>query len=367
MNAAARTVWIIDRKSDLRWLVGSVTISYAFVAAHVWSVPVVLLWWAWVIGIDGPHIFATLARTYLDREEWQTRGRVLRAALGWFLAGPLAFALAAGLSSPMPFLAFLALANLWAYWHVVRQHYGFMMLYKRKAGDMAPADNRIDSAFLYVGLIAPFVAFALTHSQARRVLGLSGEPTWERAVAAASWALWGLVVVMLLAHQVARWRRALPVNRAKLLYFAAAIPLSAIVFSPAVATGVDLVAFVFFVTAFHNVQYHAIVWFYARNRYRVPGGVERFGLAARLTRRFGVYALVGIAFTLFYRLAGCALGATPGCSPSPWDRPLAAGLTLSNLAMGFFWGFALHHYYLDQKIWRVGRDTVLKRDLTMSG
>ena len=29
--------------------------------------------------------------------------------------------------------------NLWAYWHVVRQHYGFLVLYQRKAGVQAGA------------------------------------------------------------------------------------------------------------------------------------------------------------------------------------------------------------------------------------
>ncbi len=34
--------------------------------------------------------------------------------------------------------------------------------------------------------------------------------------------------------------------------------------------------------------------------------------------------------------------------------------------VGFVWGFALHHYYLDQKIWRVSRDSGLNRDLKLS-
>jgi hypothetical protein len=44
---------------------------------------------------------------------------------------------------------------------------------------------------------------------------------------------------------------------------------------------------------------------------------------------------------------------------------LSAGLTLSDLGVGFLWGFALHHYYLDQKIWRVRHDDAVSRDLRL--
>jgi hypothetical protein len=259
------------------------------------------------------------------------------------------------------------LANLWAYWHVVRQHYGFMVLYKRKNGDSTRLDDRLDSAVLYVGLVAPFLAFILTHAQARRVLGLPGEPRWEHAAAAACWTAVGAVVALAAVRQVQRRRREETVNVPKLLFWAAALPLSWVAFSPWVAGRADFLAFAVFVTAFHNVQYHAIVWLYHRNRHHAPGADPRAGgLAAALSRRFALYAGAGIAFTLAYRLGGCALGATPGCGAFAMDVEVAAGLTPTHLAYGFFWGFALHHYYLDQKIWRLRRDRGLNRDLGLT-
>jgi hypothetical protein len=45
---------------------------------------------------------------------------------------------------------------------------------------------------------------------------------------------------------------------------------------------------------------------------------------------------------------------------------LGPGLSLRDLASGFIWGFALQHYYLDQKIWRVSRDAGLNKDLKLS-
>ena len=34
---------------------------------------------------------------------------------------------------------FFFIAALWAYYHLVKQHYGFMVLYKKKNNDLAPS------------------------------------------------------------------------------------------------------------------------------------------------------------------------------------------------------------------------------------
>ncbi len=40
------------------------------------------------------------------------------------------------------------LVGVWAYYHVVKQHYGFMVLYKVKNRDLARLDNNLDRLFL---------------------------------------------------------------------------------------------------------------------------------------------------------------------------------------------------------------------------
>jgi len=255
---------------------------------------------------------------------------------------------------------------VWAYWHVVRQHYGLMALYQRKNGDLLPLDRRLDSLTLYVGLLAPFVAFALTHTVARRMLGLAGAPTWEALVARGCWVAVAAVVALCAARQAQRWRAGLGVNGPKLLLMGAALGLSAVLFAPAVVARVDFIMVSAVVTAFHNIQYHGVIWFYHRNRYHAPGApTADFGLAPRVSQRFLVYAACGIAFTLLYRGLGCGFGAHPGCGAFDAGVKLAAGLSVRDLMVGFIWGFALHHYYLDQKIWRVSRDAGLTRDLKL--
>ncbi|WP_164020243.1 hypothetical protein [Pyxidicoccus trucidator] len=365
--APARTGWLVDRRHDLISTVGGVAASFALVGLHVWGgISSLVLWWAWVLALDGPHLFATVSRTYLDAREWQTRRRLLLGSLGWFAAGPLLFGVSALLGTKVPFVVFLTLSSLWAYWHVVRQHYGIMVLYQRKGGESSPLDRRLDSVTLYTGLLAPFVAFAVTHPTARKQLGLVGAPTWEPVVAGACFAVVLALVLLHAARQVQRARTGLRVNGPKLLMMGAALGLTAVVFWPSVSARMDFVMFAVAVTAFHNVQYHGVVWFYHRNRYHAAGvDPAPFGLAPRVSRRFIIYAACGVVFTLLYRGLGCGFGAHPGCGGFDLRMPLAAGLTLRDLVGGFIWGFALHHYYLDQKIWRVSRDAGLNKDLKL--
>ena len=362
----AHSTWIIDARNDTRWLLGGVLVSYALLAAHLGgAISTGALWWIWIVLLDGPHVFATLSRTYLDRRERQERAALLAGSLSWFLAGPAAFALSALVGTPLPFGVFLTLAMLWAYWHVVRQHYGFLALYKRRNGDGDRIDHVLDSALLYGGLLAPFVSFALTQPRARRLLGLAPAPTWERGVSSACFVFAALLVLAFTVRQLVRHRRGLGVNRPKCLFFLAVLPLTAVLFSPWVVARADFGAFFIVVTAYHNVQYHAMVWFYQRKRFRGADPAP-FGLAPRIMARFAGYAACGVAFTLVYRLAGCGAGVYPLCEGLRSARAIAPGLTLSDLVNGALWGFALHHYYLDQKIWRVSRDAGLRRTLDIA-
>jgi hypothetical protein len=366
--APVRAGWLVDRRQDLLSTVGGLGASVVLLGLHLWGgVSSLVLWWAWVLMLDGPHIFATVSRTYLDRRERRTRGRLLLGSLGWFAAGPLCVGLSVAVGRRLPFELFLAAAGIWAYWHVVRQHYGLMSLYQRKNGDTHPVDRRIDSLTLYVGLLLPFVAFSLTHPSARRMLGLGTQPGPELLLTQGCWAAVLAVVALFAARQVQRWRAGVGINGPKVLLLAAALGLSALLFSPPVVARIEFLMVAAVVTAFHNMQYHGIVWFYHRNRYHTPGADRAaFGLAPRISQRFLIYAACGVAFTLLYRGLGCGFGAHPGCGVFDAKVMLGPGISLRDLMVGFIWGFALHHYYLDQKIWRVSRDTGLNRDLKLS-
>jgi hypothetical protein len=191
--------WTIGRTGDLTCLIGGALVAYGLLAAHLFlGVAAVTIYVTRVLTIDGPHVFATLSRTYLDKGERAARGTLLRWSLCFFALGPASVGLAVLPGRRLPYDLFLTFCTLWAYWHVVRQHYGVMVLYRKKAGDTERADDRVDSIVLYVGLLAPILSFALNHRLSLAMIGMDAPPTWARSVSAAAWTLFAGAILALL-------------------------------------------------------------------------------------------------------------------------------------------------------------------------
>src|SRR5262245_36707027 len=162
-NSFAKAIslrWIISARDDLVWFIGSVVTSYLLFFLYVSGVlPLVVMAAFWAIFIDAPHVFGTFSRTYFDREERKNRYRLLTGSLLFFAVGPIM--VLAGAS-----FLFFFIAALWAYYHLVKQHYGFMVLYKKKNGDLAKIDNVLDRLFLLFAFNYPFVAFIAREPEA---------------------------------------------------------------------------------------------------------------------------------------------------------------------------------------------------------
>src|SRR6266545_2747342 len=145
--------WIISAREDFVWFIGSVASSYALLILYAGGIiPLIPMVAGWAILIDAPHVFGTFSRTYFDRSEWKTRKRLMLGSLLFFVIGPALVLLGAGFT-------FFFIAALWAYYHLVKQHYGFMVLYKKKNNDLAPVDNALDRLLLLFAFNYPFVAF----------------------------------------------------------------------------------------------------------------------------------------------------------------------------------------------------------------
>lgn len=392
--------WIINRKMDLTWFIGGALAGYALFFVHAglgWDM--VGIWFLWVVLLDSPHFFGTISRTYLDKQEFKQRKRLLTWSLLWFAAGPAMILLSyllheAGVAAyEFPWKLFLVFFGLWAYWHVVRQHYGFLRLYQKKNGDAHPIDARLDSALLYSGLLLPFLVFIIRHPEARTQIGLPADAplypklpaggrlfalldpsyllglSWEHWVVAVCSAVVGTLVVAFLARQLLRLAQGERVNGPKMLFLLAVVPLHIYVcFSPAVLSA-SLLAFSAFVTIFHDIQYHAIVWFHHRNRYHREGVDKRqFGLAPKVSKNLATYFGCAIFFALIFRLLGCSFDIHPGCTPFviSSDIHLFGGLRGDALLKGFLLGFPLHHYFVDQYIWKTSKSKELQKDLQLS-
>ncbi|MGH9902824.1 MAG: hypothetical protein ACRD68_13535, partial [Pyrinomonadaceae bacterium] len=337
--------WIIGARDDLVWFIGSVATSYALFALYVSGlVPLVPMVVAWAILVDAPHVFATFSRTYFDREERRARKRLLLGSLLFFIVGPALVLAGAG-------FVFFFVAALWAYYHLVKQHYGFMVLYKKKNADLARADNALDRAFLLLAFTYPFVAFVARDAEAMArvpsiLAGVVGHLERVLLVATVS------VSVVWAARQIQRAARGQALNVPKYLLLAAAVPMHWVVLlTPMPHQPIAIVAIL---TIYHNFQYHRLVWFHNRKYAAAAGDRERHGAAELISRRLLYYVGFGLLFGLWYQGA------------RQYVNWLAPQENLSvQIASGFLWGYAFIHYYLDSKIWRVRRDPSVGKALRM--
>jgi hypothetical protein len=355
--------WIINAREDLIWFIGSVASSYALLILYVSGVlPLIPMVAGWAILIDAPHVFGTFSRTYFDAAEWKTRKRLMLGSLLFFVVGPALVLAGAGFT-------FFFIAALWAYYHLVKQHYGFMVLYKKKNNDLAPIDNALDRLLLMFAFNYPFVAFIAADPAA-----MARVPSLLRSGvnAVATLLLIGTIVLGIgwLARQIQRVASREPLNMPKYLLLAAAVPMHWIALvTPMPAKPIALVAIL---TIYHNLQYHRLIWFH--NQKYVKGGTgvppvttaqdarATYGPAAFISRRLLYYIAFGVLFGIIYQGPRQYLGYLnlhTGDSPAALSRPIQLGIA-------FLWGYAFIHYYLDSKIWRVRRDPSVGKALNMN-
>lgn len=332
--------WIIGARDDLIWFIGSVVSSYLLLFLYVGGiVPLLPMVALWAILIDAPHVFGTFSRTYFDRTERKNRARLLWGSLLFFAIGPVMVLAGFG-------LVFLFVAALWAYYHLVKQHYGFMVLYKKKNGDLARVDNVLDRSLLLFAFNYPFVEFIARDPEAMARVpallrgGVNGLAKLLLVGTIAIFVVW-------LGRQVQRAFTGEPLNVPKYLLLAAAIPMHWIVLlTPMPHKPIAIVAIL---TIYHNFQYHRLIWFH-NQKYRSR---EKYGAAEVISRRVIYYIAFGIIFGVIYQ------------GPRQFLNYLGPGSLAVQLGISFLWGYAFIHYYLDSKIWRVRRDPAVSKALNI--
>ncbi len=359
----AEARWIGGRRFDLLFFFGS-ALAAGLVGALALAVPaaIVPLFMAFLLFVEGPHLVATWARTYLDADFRARRGRLLVTSLAWLLPG-----LAAWISSRLtgeraPIDLFLLVAALWSFHHAVRQSYGVLAIYQHHART-APGARKADRLFLHGALWLAFGLFSFGHPQNRVFLGLPLDP--PRLLATLGLVLVGLLFVATLAYGLYRRARFRGEDPRPLLYLLGPV------------LGLQLFA-LFFIGSFepllphpadpeqafmattivggmvHGLNYLAIVAAVSRRRYE---GRDERSLAAWLSKRplgaYGVFVLVSLG----YLALNAARGVLPGVAP------VSRSAALTELLLVIYWGIFFHHYWLDQKIWHVRQDRTLRMEL----
>ena len=350
VQEGSRPSWIVSARADILWFtVGGAASAFIFWALWRFShVPLIVLVGIWAVIFDETHGFATISRTYLDAEERKRRGRWLWGSLAFFIAiGPILILLHLG--------DWLELATVvWGYYHVFKQHYGFMMMYKKKNRDFSPEDMKLDKIFFAAAFYFPFLTYPLHSSEAAAILPY---PIPARLASGYENTLLFVLILVTLAYvvrQIQKWRQGLDLNWPKQLLFASAIPVNYVLFRSAM----PLLGVYAAVTIFHNVQYHRLVWFYNQNKYAKDAKeAAKFGLATLVNTRWITYVAAAALYAIIFDVVPRFV--------------LRDGVGLMNIGtrnhiiFSFFAAPGLLHYWVDGHIWKVRSDPSLRTYLQL--
>ena len=331
-RAGTRPVWLISQADDLVWFIGSALIGYAALGLMAAGFPVWPIQMLWMFGVDGPHVLATVTRTYFDREERKRLGPAIWYLPPFVLLGP-------AMTLQGHFDLFLLGAVIWQHFHIVIQHFGFVMLYKAKNKERDRFAVKLDRWVLLLSLWLPLVAFVA------RTRGFHAE--WDR-VAPAAYAIGAIAALCWIGRQVRKYQRGEVMNVPKILLIGAVVPLQWFAFAHAAEHGPEGVLRAGIVLGLvHGLQYHRLLWFHNRNRYGGEDAEKRYGLAAKASKSLIAYLAIAIGLNFFLTILLVAL--------APWrDGVLAAT-----------WGIAFTHYVFDAKIWRPSTDKGLAAALRL--
>jgi hypothetical protein len=147
--------WLFSPAVDLCAFLGSALLALGLLAVGYFAgwlqgdTPD-FLWVTAILMIDVAHVYATGFRVYFDRAELRRRPWL------YGLAPALAFAVGAALYSESNVWFWRVLAYL-AVFHFVRQQYGWVALYRAKAGERSRYGLWIDRLAIYLSTIYPLV------------------------------------------------------------------------------------------------------------------------------------------------------------------------------------------------------------------
>jgi len=332
--------WIVSPGYDLGFFIGSCALTFLFyglyrVADRMGFVlhgdRILITYFVFTAFFDHPHIFQTFSRTHLDRAEFQHRRGLYTWGIAAFIAAGLLIA-ALGWEGQL-----LVFAAAYGTWHIIRQHWGFLRMYKVLNDDREPLDDWLDGATFYVGM---FACFLNDYADVRGPVVIYGSlragfPSLPADLGEIGWSLFLVLLVLFGFRQVWRVMEGKPINLPKLLLMAAALATHYFVFF---ATATPFLVAEALETAYHDIQYQGWIMHYQRQRFERPDGAknptERLGAARPVVSKW-----LGMAM-----LYGLLVGVLE-----------IVGLQREGWAFLFlpFTMLVIFHYYIDGKIWKL--------------
>jgi hypothetical protein len=147
--------WLFSARVDITVFLGSAVVSLIalWIGASVGVLKDDTPDWAWipaVLLIDVAHVYATGFRVYLDTDELRRRPWL------YALVPALGFAIGVALYSEGELVFWRALAYM-AVFHFIRQQYGWVALYRARAGERDILGKWIDTIAIYAATVYPLI------------------------------------------------------------------------------------------------------------------------------------------------------------------------------------------------------------------
>ena len=344
-DAGPSSPFLVDKRFDLTWFFASMAVSYAMAGFYVLVGPgpnkavVVGIYLAFQLLFNMPHNAQTWTLTVLEPSEFQGhKARYLGSVVVALALLVSTMALSPGMGWPLLNSAVI----YWGYWHLIKQHFGFVRMYEMRRRVFSRLDQALSRAVMYVGGLSPLVwriavgPVTLDSGRGNPVeVAHPVIPVWAAQVFVAV----GLAVTLLYAAR----QVFLAVTGRPVAWLAALTVFSALTnFVVGLAVVDDLIVGVAVMTVWHDIQYLGLVWFMSRNRARRQNGgrqLVRLAGERRVAPYVGwlaLYAVVILAFRVVL--------------PEPWGAfPITAVVVL--------------HYFHDSFIWKISSNPHLREEL----
>lgn len=288
--SSAGGAWIWGRRVDLSVFAGSAALALALgIASPLLTRGGQLPEWAWfvfVVGLDVAHVWSTLYRTYLDRDELSKR-KLLYVAL------PLACYALGVLMYSVDRLIFWRVFAYVAVFHFIRQQVGWVAIYRARAGESRRFDRLLDDVVVYAATLWPLLYWHanLPLQFEWFVAGDFVDLRLLQPLVAPLGAVYVALLCAYVVHYLRRWREGNAINTGKHLVVAT----TAIIWFVGIVAMDEDFGFTVTNVTIHAVPYFALLWMYARERAK-----ERpHALVARVVKG-GVVAFFTVALVLAF-------------------------------------------------------------------
>ena len=332
--------WIVSPSYDVVFFIASLLVPLTLWAAfHIGLISGVVVFILFQLLFNMPHNVQTWTMSVFDRDDRQknwARYAVAFAIIVLLFGIPM-------LVSPSGVLPWVRDALVyWGYYHLVRQHYGFLRLYERRsslAGErVSTFESKAYARFVDIASYAPLLL--RFRDPELMTIRVEGKVVWVRHPVLPELAWKGVLVVyvgviaLAIGHHIYGMIR----GRKQMLPRALLLTSITLAFSIAAIFVKNLVVAIAIVTSFHNLQYLGLVFFHNRNRARIESTEARPpntnpALALLRSGRWGIYGALTMIYGVLLLIPMAVWPTVPLA-----ELPITAVVAL--------------HYYVDSRLWR---------------